>query len=1115
MAQCACRAVGFLLALLLGATQVAAMAVPSLALQPGGGLPPPADRDLATIPYLAPERATSAVPTAVAATGALPDSKLAFQSLRDGNWEIYVADAAGSNPTRVTSRGASDVQPRLNRGCTRIVFASNASGNYEIATINPDGTGLLRLTMHEASDTQPAWSPDGMRIAFQSNRDGQSEIYVMDADGSSPTRLTSHAAYDGYPAWSPDGTRIAFSSNRSGIQAIWVMNADGSNPVQLSSQPSSVYPTWSPDGSRLAYSADQNGDQFLELWLMAADGSDQRLRYDQGSRAMDAWARSWSADGRYVSFTRLHLVLYNGVWYWDEAVLLANDTWVVWSDTPLELATGGRDWHPDWQALDAVAPVSTLDTLPMVSRSWRVPVSWSASDEGVGPAGVLDFEVQVQADDGSWTDWLVHTPATRDLFAGVAGQQVRFRIRGRDAVYNVGAWTADDAAPGTRLFSFYLSGRVHDVRGVGLSGAGVAIDPPPVTQTGVDAQGLFEARLAQPGSTQLSAQAAGFASPPSALGSVGYDLEAGVCLPPLEDGVSNGGFEAGGGSLAGWETAGTYSPAATVAARHTGQAGAWLGPNLEPQLSPAQAVSGGLYSDPQLVTSPDGTLHMLYEGHVVGENYGEPHYTYRNLDGTWSVPEPVGNDGIYGYSRTPALALGGDGRLHAVWVGEAGIYYNHTREDGTWTGQELIGPGGQSPALAVDSSDGLHVVYTTYINIDQVTLMYETVRPSGGTWSAPALLGNGHDPVLAPGRDGVVHLMWAERGDPRTANYRQWTAEGQWEAEEVVGYCGYYGLHTLVEDAFGQLHALWTTDWPNSLYAVRSLDGIWSTPQVLDAVQTYADLSTDSTGTVYLTYNGVWSGIEGTYHAFRRPGQDWSEPVFMDVAHADNAIAIDAADNPHVVYETWDGNRYRTGALAQKDASSTLSQTITIPPAQNRPTLSFFYRLQGVLPAHEGGLRVTIDDGATSTLVLTTTTSGDWTHAWAPLEAWAGRTVNLTLAADSVAGEPYARLALDEVAAGSWLTPVPVAVTPGHVPAGAPAAITVSGQNFHPGAIVWLGGAPLAGTQWVGDTTLTATVPRDQVPGRQPLWVVNPGGARGPTIWLRVGQAAFLPVILH
>ncbi|UCC48931.1 MAG: PD40 domain-containing protein, partial [Gemmatimonadota bacterium] len=76
-------------------------------------------------------------------------------------------------------------------------------GNYEIYVMNADGSNPVRLTDNPAGDYEPAWSPDGTRIAFMSYRDGNYEIYVMEADGSNPARLTDNPAGDNHPAWSP------------------------------------------------------------------------------------------------------------------------------------------------------------------------------------------------------------------------------------------------------------------------------------------------------------------------------------------------------------------------------------------------------------------------------------------------------------------------------------------------------------------------------------------------------------------------------------------------------------------------------------------------------------------------------------------------------------------------------------------------------------------------------------------------------------------------------------------------------------------------------------------------------------------------------------------------
>ena len=94
-------------------------------------------------------------------------SEFAFSSYRDGNWEIYLANGDTSAQLRLTDHPASDSQPRLNRGATRVVFTSNRDGDYEIYSINPDGGDLRQLTFNSATDGWPVWSPDGSQITFR------------------------------------------------------------------------------------------------------------------------------------------------------------------------------------------------------------------------------------------------------------------------------------------------------------------------------------------------------------------------------------------------------------------------------------------------------------------------------------------------------------------------------------------------------------------------------------------------------------------------------------------------------------------------------------------------------------------------------------------------------------------------------------------------------------------------------------------------------------------------------------------------------------------------------------------------------------------------------------
>ena len=76
-----------------------------------------------------------------------PNGKIAFSSDRDGNDEIYVMDADGSNQIRLTTRAETDTKPSLNASGTQIVFEGAVGGSRQIFKMNIDGSNLTQLTV--------------------------------------------------------------------------------------------------------------------------------------------------------------------------------------------------------------------------------------------------------------------------------------------------------------------------------------------------------------------------------------------------------------------------------------------------------------------------------------------------------------------------------------------------------------------------------------------------------------------------------------------------------------------------------------------------------------------------------------------------------------------------------------------------------------------------------------------------------------------------------------------------------------------------------------------------------------------------------------------------------
>jgi Tol biopolymer transport system component len=214
----------------------------------------------------------------------------------EGDLEIFVMDADGSNVRQLTFNGAniSDAWPRWSPNGKQIVFHSNVDGNFEIYIINSDGSDLTRVTDYAGLDQFPEWSPNGKRLAIR--RD--SDIYLINTDGSEPTRLTNDTPVDQMASWSPNGKQIAFMSLRDGYCAVYVMSSDGSDATNLTPKPDGVpanqfcsrAPAWARNGQQIYFSSFRPETNLFEnIFVMNSDGGDvTRLTFDNSTLSVAA-----------------------------------------------------------------------------------------------------------------------------------------------------------------------------------------------------------------------------------------------------------------------------------------------------------------------------------------------------------------------------------------------------------------------------------------------------------------------------------------------------------------------------------------------------------------------------------------------------------------------------------------------------------------------------------------------------------------------------------------------------------------------------------------------------------------------------------------------------------
>ena len=210
------------------------------------------------------------------------DGQIAFASrFLDSNiWRIDLEGEA--RPQRLIASNLNDSSPRYSPRGDRIAFRSNRTGNDEIWVADADGRAPVRLTNFLGPVTgSPAWSPDGQFVAFDSRPQGRAAVFVASAAGGGPRPFTDGAANDVTPSYSHDGTSIYFASDRSGALQVWNKPVGG-GPARQITVSGGFAPAESADGRWVYYTkrnqaglfrvsssggAEQLVEPSLPLWL--------------------------------------------------------------------------------------------------------------------------------------------------------------------------------------------------------------------------------------------------------------------------------------------------------------------------------------------------------------------------------------------------------------------------------------------------------------------------------------------------------------------------------------------------------------------------------------------------------------------------------------------------------------------------------------------------------------------------------------------------------------------------------------------------------------------------------------------------------------------------------
>lgn len=202
----------------------------------------------------APSRAGTAVAVRQGTNQAVqlsPDGRTLATDLLGVLWLI---PAAGGAAKRLTGDLFDIAQPCWSPDSRSLAFQSYRDGNYNIWTIDADGSGLRQLTNGPFDHREPRFSPDGRRIVFSSDTGGSYGIYLLDVATSAITALADTPSVEEYePTWSPDGERVAFVVANTRVDVVTVATGARTTAVTVPAGQVVHGPTYLPDGSDLVY----------------------------------------------------------------------------------------------------------------------------------------------------------------------------------------------------------------------------------------------------------------------------------------------------------------------------------------------------------------------------------------------------------------------------------------------------------------------------------------------------------------------------------------------------------------------------------------------------------------------------------------------------------------------------------------------------------------------------------------------------------------------------------------------------------------------------------------------------------------------------------------------